>query len=67
MSDPGHEWERLAIVRPEGGLYVHDDAHDAEAAWRVALGWPSAEEIADAQRRGARLIRVRIREVSANE
>jgi hypothetical protein len=35
---------------------------DEADAWRVALGWPSDEEIAHAKAQGARAFQVEIRE-----
>lgn len=55
------QWERYAVLRPDGSLYVHDECDEA-GAWQIALGWPSVAEIADAKRRGARAFRVLIRE-----
>jgi len=53
-------WERWAILKPSGALYIHDcDATEGDA-WRVALGWPDLAEIEAAKRLGARAFRVTI-------
>ncbi len=67
MTDPcnkttDHRWLGWAVDQPGQLLYVQYGGDEAEA-WRVALGWPSAEEIAHAKRHGARAFPVEIREV----
>lgn len=39
------------VVAPDGVVYIglHDDE---DSAWRVALGWPDAAEIAEKKRAG---------------
>ncbi len=51
-----------AIIEATGRLrYIGVDSGEADT-WRVALGWPDKEEIADAKRRGMRFARVSVRE-----
>ena len=58
---------RWAVLRTDGYLFVADKGETEAEAWRVALGWPSPEEIEDAKRRGARAFRIAIHEVPPDE
>lgn len=54
-------WIGWAVERSDALLYVQYGGDEA-SAWRTALGWPTADEIADAQAKGARAFMVEIRE-----
>ena len=48
-----------AVRRADGRIVVDCDPKITEASiWRIALGWPDADEIADEKRRGGRAFRV---------
>jgi hypothetical protein len=51
-----------AVDRPDLPLYVQYGGTEAEA-WKIALGWPSAEQIEHARANGARAFPIEIREV----
>lgn len=53
-------WLGWAIDRPGHPLFVQS-CGDEEGAWDIALGWPSAEEIAAAKAAGARAFPIEIR------
>ena len=54
-------WLGWAVDRPGLPLYVQFGGDESEA-WRIALGWPSQEEIAHAKDNGARAFPVEIKE-----
>lgn len=49
-----------AFVKPDGHILVDSSFTDEAHAWQVGLGWPSEEEIADAKKRGFRVIQVTV-------
>ena len=53
----GREFRGWMVVLPDGHVVVQAGANvDENHIWQIALGWPDAEEIRDAQRRGARAV-----------
>jgi len=51
-----------AVERPDHPLYVQYGGTEAEA-WKIALGWPSPEEVEHAKASGGRAFQIEIREV----
>lgn len=44
--------KKTYVVVAPSGLYWVGLAEDEQAAWEIALGWPSSDEIADHKKRG---------------
>jgi hypothetical protein len=63
MSVTTHVWRGWAVERPGRELFV-EQGGDEEGAWRIALGWPSDDEIAYAKAHGCRAFPVEIREIA---
>lgn len=57
------EWICYAYVSPSGAVMADSQFESHDHAWKVALGWPDAQEISEAKQRGARIIKVRVTEV----
>jgi hypothetical protein len=55
MKSMKHIYERRmwAVVMVDGSIVTGSDFRNEADAWRVALGWPDEEEIAEAKKRGA--------------
>lgn len=49
-----------AVVFPDGHIVTGSDLQTEEDAWRIALGWPSLEEIDEAIKRGAFAVKSRL-------
>lgn len=64
-SDTTIRWLGWVVDRPGYPLYVQYGGDEAEA-WKIALGWPSSEEIAHAKANGGRAFAVEIREVTSD-
>ena len=41
-----------AMIAPNGEIIAGSDFRDEEHTWQIGLGWPSAEEIAEAKKKG---------------
>ena len=52
--------EAWGIIRPTGHILIDDSWGDEDAAWHVALGWPTNEEIEWAKTSGWRAVRVTV-------
>lgn len=59
--------EAWAYIDGEGWALADSTFVDAADAWRVALGWPTVGEVERAKGRGARVVRVEIRETVGDE
>lgn len=64
MTSDEH-WDGWAVMRRTGTVIVdlHRDATEA-SIWQIALGWPSAQEIAWEKRNGAEAFRVRVSRIT---
>lgn len=56
-----------AVCWPDGRMLADSTFTDEAHAWQVALGWPSAEEIAYAQAQGVVACRVTVKPVSEGD
>jgi hypothetical protein len=52
-----------AVIWPDGRVLADSTFKDEADAWKVALGWPDAAEIAHAKASGVRAVRVIVSEV----
>jgi hypothetical protein len=56
-----------AVIRCDGSVVVEIGGEiDEDCIWKVALGWPSQEEITWNKRHGARAFRCRVTEIDAD-
>jgi hypothetical protein len=55
--------ECYAYISLKGLVLADSDFDTPERAWQVGLGWPDAEEIASAKRKGCRVAKVAIVEI----
>ncbi|WP_295445464.1 hypothetical protein [uncultured Thiodictyon sp.] len=66
MVETPPTWQGYAAVRawafvsPDGHVLLDTGFSDEADAWKVGLGWPGGEEIADAKGRGARVVRATV-------
>lgn len=65
MKQKPHEWICYAYISHNGLVVADTDFDTPERAWKVGLGWPSDEEIEEAKKRGARVVKARITEIGA--
>lgn len=47
-----------AVIWPDGRVLVDSTFRDEAHAWTVALGWPDAEEIAEAKKKGVKVKKI---------
>jgi len=57
---PREVTQAWAVIWPDGRMLADTSFNDEQHAWQVCLGWPDADEIEAAKRRGARAVRVTV-------
>lgn len=61
MDRVSEEAEVWAFINEKGGVNADSSFRDEHHVWTICLGWPDAEEIEEAKKRGCRVCRVRIK------
>ena len=62
---PKSEWTCWAFVGADGSMFADTFFSIQDSVWDVALGWPNAEDIQEAKKRGCRVCRVRVTEIDS--